>query len=238
MMNTETDISSPREVRRLAAIVCADVVGYSRLMQRDESGTHARIMELGAKVVVRSVENQNGRVVKTMGDGFLMEFTSVSDAFAASISIQERMFKYNKETSDDAEVFLRIGLHIGDVIVDGTDIFGEGVIIASRLEGLAEPCGILVSQAAYEQLKGTQTTHLISLGIVELKNIERQVEVWQWSPFDAGPTAQDTERQAVPRSTKPSVAVIRFQNFSSDEQQEYFVRGICEDLQSSLSKST
>ncbi len=237
MARLDAETAFPQEKRKLAAIVCADVVGYAKHMQRDESGTHARIKTLGTDVIRRFTENRNGRLVKTMGDGFLMDFDSVSDAFAASVSIQEYMIEQNIESSDGVEVQFRIGLHIGDVIVDGSDIFGDGVIIASRLESLADPCGILASQAAYEQLKGAQSEGLVSMGKVELKNIDRRVEVWQWSPFDGGKYSQFAGNLAPPRSSKPAVAVMRFQNLSNDVEQEYFVSGICEDLQSTLSKS-
>lgn len=223
--------------RKLVAVMCADVVGYSRLMHRDEMATHSRIQELGSRIVQVIGEN-NGRLVKTMGDGFLMDFESVSSALSSGISIQELIVEQNLGLVDHDQILLRIGLHVGDVIVDGADIFGDGVIVASRLEGLAEPGGILISQPAFGYLNGPAVKQLTSMGNIELKNMDQPMEVWQWLPegLEGMPAKQPVEKKHK-HSSKPSVAVLRFLNLSSDEEQGFLVTGICDDLQSSLSKS-
>lgn len=231
------DTSIANKSRKLVAVMCADVVGYSRLMQRDEMATHERIKHVGSRIV-ECIQENNGRLVKTMGDGFLMEFESISNAVSAGFSIQKQVKELNMGLVGDDHVLLRIGLHVGDVIVDGDDIFGDGVIVASRLEGLAEPGGILISHAAYGYLNGPVTKRFASMGNVELKNIEHPMEVWQWPPESLEDTQADHPNgRGQEPSSKPSVAVLRFLNLSSDEEQEFLVRGICDDLQSSLSKS-
>jgi TolB-like protein/Flp pilus assembly protein TadD len=213
--------------RRLAAILVADVVGYSRMMARDDSGTHRRVSGLGSDTIGPLARDKGGRVVKTMGDGFLMEFGSVTDAFDAGVAIQRALWG-----GDADSLRMRIGLHIGDVIVDGADIFGDGVIIAARLEGLAEPGGILVSEDAFTHLRGAQRSGLTALGDVDLKNIARRVAVWQWRDG----TPRDPVEPAVKRS-RPRVAVTRFRNLSGDADQDYFADGISEDLRAGLTRS-
>ncbi|WP_131814398.1 adenylate/guanylate cyclase domain-containing protein [Shimia aestuarii] len=237
MHSTSLDNTLPVKARRLVAVMCADVVGYARLMQRDEVATHARIKDVAA-VIMQCIEENGGRLVKSMGDGFLMEFGSVSSAISSGVSIQKKIAGQNVRLGNEDRVVLRIGLHVGDVIVDGDDIFGDGVIVASRLEGLAEPGSILMSQSAYGHLNGQITNQLVSMGNVELKNIDRPMAVWQWLPENSETVPADQHVSGVQhQSSKPSVAVLRFLNLSSNEGQEYLVRGICDDLQSSLSKS-
>ncbi|MEQ6248948.1 adenylate/guanylate cyclase domain-containing protein [Sulfitobacter sp. HNIBRBA3233] len=227
----------PDRSRKLVAVMCADVVGYARLMQRDEVATHARIKEL-ASGIVRCIEENNGRLVKSMGDGFLMEFGSVSSAVSSGFAIQEQIAEKNAGLRDDDRVLLRIGVHVGDVIVDGDDIFGDGVIVASRLEGLAAPGGMLVSKPVYGYLNGEVTRKLVSMGNVDLKNLDTPMKVWQWLPESVAVAPPERPVSSEHRqSSRPSVAVLRFLNLSNNEEQEYLVRGICDDLQSSLSKS-
>jgi len=234
---TVSDPPTPNKLRKLVAVICADVVGYSRLMQRDEQATHSRVKKMGADIV-RHIEENNGRLVKTMGDGFLMEFESVSSALSSAFSIQKQSLERNDGFVGEDQILLRAGLHVGDVIVDGDDIFGDGVIIASRLERLAEPGGILISQSAYDHLNGPVTKQLVSMGSVQLKNLDRPIAVWHWLPKDSKRTLSRQPVLSEPQqSSKPYVAVLRFLNMSSDEEQGFLVNGICEDLQSSLSKS-
>jgi len=223
--------------RRLAAIVYADVVGYSLLMQRDRSGTHAQVKSLGSNIVGRYVELFDGRIVKTMGDGFLLEFQSGSDAFDACLSIQQELDKKNDDTALEDVLRLRMGIHVGEVLIDEGDVFGEGVIIASRLEGLAEPGGVLVSRAVYDNIEASKSKLLVSVGKFELKNISEPVEGWQWTPSNHRVSPPLRLQPGRKESSRPSLAVMLFQNLSSEDEQQYFVSGICEDLQSTLSKS-
>lgn len=216
-----------RADRRLAAIVAADVVGYSRLVEEDEAGTLARLATLHTAIVEPLLAEHRGRVVKLLGDGFLAEFASVVDAVACAVAIQER----NAAGSGGGALALRIGINLGDVVVDGSDLFGDGVNIASRLEGQAEPGGIVVSGTAWDQLHGKLALRFESLGELHLKNIARSVRAYRLTGR-GGPGAA----VEAPLPSGLSIAVLPFDNLSGDPDQTYFSDGITEDLLTELSR--
>jgi adenylate cyclase len=217
--------------RRLAAILAADVVDYSRLMGEDQGRTLAALRQLRNELFGPIVAEHKGTIVKSMGDGWIVEFPSISDGVACAIRIQDGL-------SEHEIIHLRIGIHTGEVTFEADDVFGDGVNVAARLESLAPPGQILISDNAYQSLDG-KTGSLFSGGQTrKLKNISRAVGVWYWS---AGPDPEDsgieTEAgQLLPLPNKPSIAVLPFDNMSSDQEQEYFADGITEDIITELSK--
>jgi TolB-like protein/class 3 adenylate cyclase len=236
-----------REQRRLAAIVAADVVGYSRLMGRDESGTLARLREHRKQRFEPTLARHGGRLVKLTGDGALAEFPSAVDALSAAVEFQQAMADANLDQSEDTAIVFRIGLHLGDLIVDGDDLYGDGVNVAARLEVEAPPGGIIVSRAVREAVQGRLKANLHALGELTLKNIDRPIRAFrvEWDEADwraqAWPLAQSPEPAAptTPAFTlpdKPSIAVLPFQNMSGDPEQEYFVDGLVEDIITGLSR--
>ena len=221
-----------RAHRKLASIVAADVAGYSRLMARDEAGTIDAVRALKTELIEPVVTQHGGRVVKTMGDGFLMEFASVVDSVEAAVDIQTRLSTDSADLPEDSRVTLRVGIHIGDIVVENDDIFGEGVIVAARIEPLISPGGIGISDEAYQQVRDKLGIEWVDGGVHEVKNIARPLRVWQWSE---GPLLRPKEPELeVPDI--PSVAVLPFDNMSSDEEQEHFADGLTEDLTTDLSK--
>ena len=221
-----------REQRRLVAIVSADVVGYSRLMGRDESGTLAAFKAHRRELVDPKIEAHGGRVVKTTGDGLLLEFASVIDAVRCAIAVQDGMAVRNAQVPEDLRIVFRVGVHLGDVIVEEDDLFGDGVNVAARLEGLAKPGGIVISDDAYRQVRDRLKVAWRDAGEHEVKNIARPLKVWSWTP-DAPARGQATA-PAMP--DKPSIAVLPFDNMSGDPEQEYFSDGIAEDIITNLSR--
>src|SRR5215813_14416032 len=173
-----------REQRRLAAIMAVDVVGYSRLMGRDESGTLARLREYRKQSFEPALARHAGRLVKLNGDGALVEFASAVEAVSASIEFQQSMAETNRSTEADSALRFRIGLHLGDLIVDGDDLYGDGVNVAARLESTAPPGGIVISRTVHESVAGRMKAMFEDLGALDLKNIERPVEAFlvKWSP--------------------------------------------------------
>jgi adenylate cyclase len=237
-----------REQRRLAAIVAADVVGYSRLMGRDESGTVARLRELRKQRFEPVLADHGGRLVKLTGDGALAEFPSAVDALGAAIEFQQAMVEVNRDQSEDTAIVFRIGLHLGDLIVDGDDLYGDGVNVAARLEAEAPPGGIVVSRAIREAVEGRLKAKLHALGELTLKNIERPIRAfrvewdaadWQISTSPAVAPSSSAPPADTPLSLpdKPSIAVLAFNNMSGDPEQEYFSDGISEDIITSLSQN-
>jgi len=238
-----------REQRKLAAIVAADVVGYSRLMGRDESGTLARLRKNRSERFDPVVGKYGGRLVKLTGDGALVEFSSAVDALSAAIEFQQGMAEANKDKSADTALVFRIGLHLGDLIVDGDDLYGDGVNVAARLEGQAPDGGILISRSVRDAVVGRVEATFQDVGGLSLKNIERPVRAFrvQWEALD-WPTQATAEPPVAPASglhaastalalpDKPSIAVLPFQNMSGDPEQEYFVDGLVEDIITALSR--
>jgi class 3 adenylate cyclase len=216
-----------RAQRRLAAIVSADVVGYSRLMGVDESGTLAALRTHRMDLIDAKIAEFGGRIVKTMGDGLLLEYPSVVDATACAIAIQEGMAERNDGVPEDRRITFRIGVNIGDIIIEGDDILGDGVNIAARLEALAEPGGVAISGRVYEDVRDRLDASFTDTGEQTLKNIARPIRVWQWSAAaEAGcpaspPTSEPSQEPltfALP--DKPSIAVLPFENRSGDPEQK------------------
>jgi TolB-like protein/class 3 adenylate cyclase/Flp pilus assembly protein TadD len=229
--------------RRLAAIVAADVVGYTRLMHNDEEATHAKLTRLLADAVTPAISEHGGRIVKNTGDGFLAEFPSAVQAVRAAVQFQARIKELTIGDAEDRRIALRVGVNIGDVIVEPHDIFGDGVNIAARLEGIAEPGGICISSSTYDQVRGKAGIEFADLGEQTLKNIDRPVRVYAARPRAYhGNTAQTVmpsypeAREPLSRPDKPSITVLPFHNLSGDPEQEYFADGIVEDVLITLSK--
>lgn len=227
-----------RVQRRLAAIAIADVVGYSRLMGSDESGTLAVVNARRKEIIEPVVADHEGRIVKTMGDGFFIEFASAVNAVEAALEIQARMAEANAELSADRRVVLRIGINLGEVIVEGDDLFGDGVNVAARLESIAPEGGIALSGSAFEQVKGRISATLEDLGAQALKNIAEPVRVYRvtGAPDAAvavAPPVAATRKNAV---EKPSIAILPFANLGDDPAQGFFSDGVTEDIITELSR--
>ena len=230
-----------REQRKLAAVLAADVVGYSRLMGRDEVGTLARLKERRAQQLEPALARNGGRLVKLTGDGALAEFGSAVDALRAAIEFQQAVEQANAALPEEQCIVFRVGLHVGDLIVDGDDLYGDGVNVAARLEAEAPAGGIVVSGALHEAPAGKLQTEFVDLGRLSLKNIGRQVQAyrveWRQGRYQPSVMAVATGGSAVPSlPEKPSIAVLPFQNMSGDSEQEYFVDGLVEDIITALSR--
>jgi TolB-like protein/class 3 adenylate cyclase len=236
-----------REQRRLAAIVAADVVGYSRLMGRDESGTLARLRKNRSEHLDPVLAKYGGRLVKLAGDGALIEFASAVDALSAAIEFQQAMAEANRDEPAETALVFRMGLHVGDLIVDGNDLYGDGVNIAARLEAEAPPGGIIVSRAVREAVDGRLRATLHALGELTLKNIERPVRAFRvnWDeedwPVDTPEPSRTTEplkEAELAKSGPPrlSIVVLPFANLGGDPDQGYFVDGVTESLTTDLSR--
>jgi adenylate cyclase len=222
--------------RRLAAILAADIVGYSSLMGEDEEGTLASLMEWREKIVDPAVRKHRGRVFKSMGDGLLAEFGSVVDAVRCGVEIQNVMSAHKSGATNRQRLQMRIGINLGDVIVEGDDIFGDGVNVATRLEGQAPHGGILASEAVHAQVSGKVGVTFVDAGEIRLKNIDRPLHVWRWD-CEATPAARPVFSSAGPLGTDtPSIAVLPFSVMSNDPEQEFFADGLVEDILSTLSK--
>jgi adenylate cyclase len=238
-----------REVRRLAAIVVMDVVGYSRLMGQDESRTHALLRTHLAERVMPPLARHGGRLVKSTGDGVLVEFGSAVDALSAAIEIQQGMADANRGQPEADRIVFRAGVHLGDVIVEESDLYGDAVNIAARLQAEAEPGGILISRAVREAASGRLKAELQPVGELSLKNIARPVRAfrvdWNAADWTAAPAAQSSSPDApspvAPPATSalaesPSIAVLAFRNLSGDPAREYFADGVVEDIITTLSR--
>ena len=234
MTNDSSSATHGEVQRRLAAIVSADVVGYSRLMGRDESGTLARLKELRASLLDPLIANHGGRIVKTMGDGLLLEFPSIVNAVACCKAMQTGVERQRANSCAEAMRF-RIGVHLGDVIADGEDVFGDGVNLAARLQEAAEPGGIAVSENSYSYLDEAAAAGFSRLGEREFKNIRTPVGVWHWKDTTSAETVEDRSLQKRDLSNKPAIAVLPFDNMSGDAEQGYFADGITEDIITNLS---
>ena len=227
-------MAKERIQRRLAAILAADVVGYSRLMEADEAGTLAALKALRKELIDPKIAEHGGRTVKLMGDGALVEFASVVDAVECAVSIQRAIAELSAGNPEDRRFAFRIGINVGDIIIEGEDIHGDGVNVAARLEGIAEPGGITISEDAWRQVQGKVAAKFIDLGPQSLKNIARPMRAYRVD-LDAGSLTQPTA-PALASPDKPSIAVLAFQNMSGDAEQEYFADGITEDVITDLSK--
>ena len=229
-------MAEQRVQRRLAAILAGDVAGYSRLMGADEEGTLARLNAHRREFLEPTIAAHRGRIVKRTGDGILIEFASAVDAARCAIEQQRGMAQRNADVPADKRIELRIGIHVGDIMIEDSDIFGDGVNIAARLESIAQPGGICISDDTYRQIRGKLDVKFQDSGEQELKNIARPVRVYQLrpnSPTSAGKTP--TGGLALP--DKPSIAVLAFQNLSGDPEQEFFADGIAEEIITALSKA-
>ena len=219
-------MTTPRVERRLAAILAADVVGYSRMVATDEAGALSALRSVRAELLDPSFDTHGGRIVKTTGDGVLVEFASAVEALRCAMAIQSGM------TTRGGYLKLRIGVNVGDVVIEGDDILGDGVNIAARLESIAEPGGVAISGAVHEYILGRIDGEFRDGGRRELKNIDRPIAIWHWLP--KGAQAAPTAAPALP--AKPSIAVLPFDNMSGDPDQEYFADGVVEALTAALSR--
>jgi adenylate cyclase len=222
--------------RRLAAILAADVAGYTALMGADEVGTLQRLTNLRQEFLEPLIGEHHGRVVKLMGDGLLVEFASVVDAVTCALAWQDGAAKREAAGEEDKPMQFRIGINLGDVIAEGSDIHGDGVNIAARLEGLAEPGGICLSGDAYRQAKGKIEANFEDLGERDLKNVAEPVRVYRIIVTHSGSGAGSAAKEALPLPEQPSIAVLPFTNMSGDAEQEYFSDGISEDIITELSR--
>jgi adenylate cyclase len=236
-----TALATERVERRLAAILAADVAGYSRLMGADEEGTHERLKAHLRQLIDPKINQHRGRTVKNTGDGMLVEFGSVVDAVRCAVKIQRGMIDRNADIPEDKHLSFRIGVNLGDVIVEPEDIFGDGVNIAARLEALAEPGGICISRTVYDHIGERLPYSFEDVGEQSVKNIARPVHVYRIR-LDAEPMALRVgASDAVSKSPlslpdKPSIAVLPFTNMSADPEQEFFADGIAEDIITALSR--
>jgi adenylate cyclase len=221
-----------RVERRLTTILAADVAGYSRLMGDDEEGTLAQLKVRRRELVDPAIKQHNGRIIKTTGDGMLVEFASVVNAVRCAVQVQRAMIARNANVPQQKQIEFRIGINVGDIIIDGNDIFGDGVNVAARLEGISEPGGICVSSHVEENAQGKVDVTFQNAGEQKLKNIARPVGVYRVL-LDKRPT-----KMAAPPAlpNKPSIAVLPFQNMSGDPEQEYFADGMVEEIITALSR--
>ena len=218
-------------LRRLTAILAADVVGYSRLMGADEEGTHERLKGHRRELVDPKITEHHGRIVKTTGDGILVEFPSVVDAVRCAVEVQREMPERNNTVPADRRIEFRIGINIGDIIIEDEDIFGDGVNVAARLEALAEPGGICVSRVVRDQVRDKLDFAFEDQGAQQVKNIARAVHIYRVAMVE-------NARAKAPLSLpdKPSIAVLPFANMSGDPEQEYFADGMVEEIITALSQ--
>src|SRR5262249_24156847 len=214
-----------RVEHRLAAVLAADVAGYSRLMGAGGEGTHAALSALRREVSDPKIAEHRGRIVKTTGDGLLVEFASVVDAVRCAVELQRAMALRNNGVAKERCIEFRVGINLGDVIIEDGDIYGDGVNVAARLEALAEPGGICVSRVVRDQVRDKVDFGFEDLGEQHVKNITRPVHVYRI------PLAETARTQApLPLPDKPSLAVLPFQNMTGDGEQDYFVDGIVEEI--------
>jgi adenylate cyclase len=223
--------------RRLAAILAADVVGYSRLMERDEKSTHTLLMARWKEVLEPLVAIHQGRVFKRTGDGVLVEFGSAVHAVECAAAIQQAMAAANTDVPEDRAIVFRVGVNLGDIMVEDSDLYGDGVNVAARIEALSNPGGVAISDGIHEHVHGRVRLDFVDAGHYEVKNIERPVHIWRWSPNDRTNDPNKTAAEPpLQLPKKPSIAVLPFDNMSGDPEQGYFADGITEDIITDLSK--
>ena len=223
-------MTSGRVERRLAAVLAADVAGYSRLMGADEVGTLEALKAIRREIVDPVIAEHKGRIVKTTGDGMLVEFASAVDAVTCAVAVQQRM------AGRSGQIAFRIGINIGDIISDESDIFGDGVNVAARVENECAPGGVCLSGSAFEQVRGKTEFEFDDLGERALKNIERPVRLYAARIGHVAKATIEEGNRPLPLPDKPSIAVLPFQNMSGDPEQEYFADGIVEDITTALSR--
>jgi len=233
-------MTEDRVERRLAAVLAADIVGYSRLMEVDEVGTLARLKTVRLELIDPAIANCKGRLIKTTGDGMLVEFQSVTEALRCAVDFQQRMARRNRDMPASRTLLYRIGINLGDVIVEDSDIFGDGVNVAARLESIAEPGGICISAAVRDQVADRLDVGYEDLGEQQVKNIQRPIRVFKVLLNSEAP---DSNKQAAIKASapqtnarKPSIAVLPFLNMSGDPEQEFFADGLTEDIITELSR--
>jgi TolB-like protein/class 3 adenylate cyclase/tetratricopeptide (TPR) repeat protein len=234
-------LTGERVERRLAAVLAADVAGYSRLMGANEEGTLARLKAVRKALVDPTIASYRGRIVKTTGDGMLVEFASAVDAARCGAEVQRCMAAQNADVPKDVRIEFRIGIHVGDIIIDDNDIFGDGVNIAARLEGIAEPGGVCISDDAQRQIRGKVDVAFEDMGSQNLKNIVEPMRAWRMRVGEIQAPAIENHSSAGSAAAlalpdKPSIAVLPFQNMSGDPDQEYFADGMVEDIITALSR--
>jgi adenylate cyclase len=227
--------------RRLTAILAADVAGYSRLMGADEEGTLAELQSFRRMLVDPEIADHHGRIVKTTGDGLLVEFASAVDAARCAVEIQRHMAEQNISVRQDERIEFRIGIHVGDIISEDNDIFGDSVNIAARLEGIAEPGGIFISDDAHRQVRGKVDITFEDVGVQTLKNIAEPMRVWRVrvsgiSTIIAPRHPPKSHAELLILPDKPSIAILPFQNMSGDPEQDYFADGMVEEITTALSR--
>lgn len=226
-----------RENRRLAAIVAADIAGYSRLIGQDEEGTLRALRAHRKELIGRLIEEHGGRIANTAGDSLLLEFPSAVDAVRCAVAVQDGMAARNRDVEQGRQIRFRIGVHVGDVVAEGGDLLGDGVNVAARLEGLSHPGEVTVSDDAYRQVRDRLDLEWQDDGEHDLKNIVRPVRIWRWrrdAPGEAEGTGSG-ESRALPRRV-PSIAVLAFKNLSGDPEQAYFADAVAEDITTGLSR--
>jgi adenylate cyclase len=222
--------------RKLAAILAADVVGYSRLMEFDEEGTLAALKRHRQAVFEPAVAGHHGRIVKVIGDGTIVEFASAVDAVNCALEVQRSGESLPEESLHDPKIILRIGINVGDVIIEGDDIYGDGVNIAARLEPVAEPGGICISSIVNESIGNRIDVRFEDGGQINVKNIDRPIRIWRWHPDAPLPATNGRRPKAGNTQPHTAIAVLPFTNMSGDPEQEYFSDGISEDIITDLSK--
>jgi class 3 adenylate cyclase len=226
-------LATERVERKLAAIFAADIAGYSRLMGADEEGTHERVKAHFRQLFDPKIKEHRGRIVKSTGDGMLVEFSSVVDAVFCAAEIQRGMMDREPEVPDERRIKFRIGINLGDVIAEEHDIFGDGVNVAARLEALAEPGSICISRVVRDQVRDKLDYTFEDMGEQQVKNIARPMRVYR---VRDGTAVKSPSTPALPFPDKPSIAVLPFANMSGDAEQEYFADGMVEEIITALSR--